>query len=571
MTQLSRTTDLQRIISVLLWLCAAGCAPALQNTSASRPDLRFSVSQPSVARYDFVEVSIDSHSLDRTENPFTDVSVQGSFVEPGQPAIRVDGFCDDSEGRHFKIRFMPKKVGRHTYTVTWSNGATARVFEGAFGVVDKANKGMVVVDRENPSHFLYEGSGQHYFLNSTTAYGLVGWDNETIAKAMERFARLGVNRLRVTLNWRRSGGAAWNEPNVVPGGKFTMALSPWKAERPNDYENPGYDVTSFNVDHFRKFEYLLSLARERNIVISVIPYTDGASKGTDPFGKEHMGNIDEQRYYRYIVARFAAFSNVMWDVTNEYHLFRDEPWVETMGTLIKQWDPYGHVTTVHGHDRFLFRRSHWADFASFQFWDEAGGHEFMLKNRTEQNATGRRMPQVNEEYGYEDHYPVGWGGGKVAPSRNADNRRRIAWGISMAGGYQTTGERADTGTNRAADTGGGWITGRGDDSMKLLGLHKYMVDFFSGFEWWRGDPRDDLVNNGAQCLEIPGSALVVYLPHGGNVTLNLPQGRWAKKWFDPRTGAWTGFGITERLSGTWTSPESPSKDDWALLLSRRGD
>lgn len=33
----------------------------------------------------------------------------------------------------------------------------------------------------------------------------------------------------------------------------------------------------------------------------------------------------------------------------------------------------------------------------------------------------------------------GSGGNRKAPARSADNRRRPAWGMYMAGGYQTTG------------------------------------------------------------------------------------------------------------------------------------
>ena len=199
---------------------------------------------------------------------------------------------------------------------------------------------------------------------------------------------------------------------------------------------------------------------------------------------------DEQRYYRYAVARLAAFSNVMWDVTNEYHLFRDEAWAEKMGTFIKQCDPYDHLTSVHGHGEFPFRTSPWADFAMYQSWDEGGGYAFMLKNRHQQAKTGRIMPQVNEEYGYEDHYPR-WGGDRKAPARSADNRRRLAWGMYMAGGYQTTGERADPGTGWGPDTGGGWINGRGDDSMTMLEGYGHIVDFFTALPWWRLNPDND--------------------------------------------------------------------------------
>ena len=75
---------------------------------------------------------------------------------------------------------------------------------------------------------------------------------------------------------------------------------------------------------------------------STIFYVDGRRPGVDSFGKTNAGGTSEQRYYRYAVARFATFSNVMWDVTNEYRQFRDDAWDEKMGTLIKQWDSYDH-------------------------------------------------------------------------------------------------------------------------------------------------------------------------------------------------------------------------------------
>lgn len=127
-----------------------------------------------------------------------------------------------------------------------------------------------------------------------------------------------------------------------------------------------------------------------------------------------------------------------------------------------------------------------------QRWDEAGGYRFVRACREKQAKAGRPMPQVNEEYGYEDHYPR-WGGNRKAPARAADNRRRLAWGMYMAGGYQTTGERADTGTGWGPDTGGGWINGRGDASMVMLEGYGRIVDFFTSIPWWTLEPDDALI------------------------------------------------------------------------------
>ena len=440
-------------------------------------------------------------SVDRPDvaNPFTEASVEGYMESTGEQSVKVDGFCDSADGRVFRIRFMPTRPGGYNYWIVYRQGTYQASHEGKFTARDAGRRGLIRVDKDYPWHFLWEGTGEHYFWNGTTTYWLLGWDDETIRGNIDRLAGLKVNRLRTAINGRVKDGQAWYE-NVYPTEKFSFLMNPWVAQRPDSVEDPGFDVTRFNLSHWHKIERMLRHARGKDMAISIIFYVDGARPGVDPFGKTRMGKEDEQRYYRYAVARLAAFSNVMWDVTNEYHLFRNDKWTDQMGAFIRQCDPYDHVMSVHGHAKFPFRTSEWADFAMYQSWDEHGGYRFMLNNRLQQQKTGRPMPQVNEEYGYEDHYPT-WGGGRKVPARSADNRRRLAWGIYMAGGYQTTGERADTGTGWGPDTGGGWINGRGDDSMTMLEGYGHIVDFFTALPWWRLEPDNEF-------FETQGTAVV---------------------------------------------------------------
>ena len=302
-------------------------------------------------------------------------------------------------------------------------------------------------------------------------------------------------------------------------------------------------------------------ARKRDIVVSLIFHLDGRDNGVDPFGKAAMGGEDEQRYYRYCVARFAAFANIMWDVTNEWHLFRDEAWVNKMGSLIKEWDPYDHTTSVHGTGHFPFRKSPWCDFAMYQSWDEHGSYQFMLKNRREQAETGRAMPQVNEEYGYEDHYPYPWGEKRKWPLRIAESRRKLAWEMTMAGGYQTTGERANV-------LGyGGWITGRGNDEMTMLEGYARMREFFEGIPGWKLEPRPELISRGNLCLAEKGKRYVLYLREGGKATVALEGGPFRVRRFNPRTGEWKDF--PDASAAAWTSPLMPDTEDWLLLLEAK--
>ena len=138
----------------------------------------------------------------------------------------------------------------------------------------------------------------------------------------------------------------------------------------------------------------------------------------------------------------------------------------------------------------------------------------------------------------------------------------------MAGGYQTAGESARRGTNIRPDTGGGWMNGRGDDTQTMFLGYGHIVEFFTGFEWWKSNPRDELVNSGNYCLADPGHVYAIYLPRGGKATLHLEAGKYHAEWFNATSGQ--RYPIKEDVAGpSWTSPEPPDENgspDWAILL-----
>ncbi|HYG34498.1 MAG TPA: DUF4038 domain-containing protein [Clostridia bacterium] len=566
---LSRS-GLARLTAALFLLALPG--PGM----GAEPRVEIAPSADSVKCYDFLEVVLNVPSPS-AKNPFTDVIVEGSFGLPGETPRAVDGFCDSPDGRIFRIRFMPVKAGTYNYTVKYREGAFEKAHKGSFQANEERRKGILRIDPEFPWHFQWEGSKERYFWNGTTTYWLAGWDDDNIRQIIDRLDRLKITRVRAALNGRVKDGHAWLE-NVLPTDKFSFLLNPWVAKNPTSVEEPGFDVTRFNVEYWQKWERLLEHARSKDMIVSVIFYVDGRRPGVDPFGKTGMGGADEQRYYRYAVARFAPFANVMWDISNEYRLFRDDAWAEKMGAFVRQCDPYDHLTSIHGFEDFRFGKSAWADFALYQCWDESGGYDFMLKNRLEQAKLGRPIPQVNEEYGYEDHYPQGWGSDRKAPTRSAETRARIAWEIYLAGGYQTTGERADRGTGCGPDTGGGWISGRGDDEMTMLELYGHIYDFFTGITWWKLAPDTNLVvsvkpHPNAAKAKAPdrvfaarsaeGDLAAIYVPHGGIVTLKgeLLKDQLKPLWFSPRDGGMRNArALRERVYRT------PTADDWVLLF-----
>ncbi len=110
------------------------------------------------------------------------------------------------------------------------------------------------------------------------------------------------------------------------------------------------------------------------------------------------------------------------------------------------------------------------------------------------------------------------------------------------------------------------MNGRSDDTTTMLAGYAHMVDFLTGFEWWKTEPHDELVDARNWCLAEPGQTYAVYLPNAGKVTVHLLAGRYDAQWFDPQTGEIIPIGIAE--GPAWTSPPAPGRNDWALLLRK---
>jgi hypothetical protein len=542
-------------IVLLLSACVAlnGCA---RDRRATLSHVSFSQSDQTVKAYDFVEVTANVSSP-RATNPFTDVAFSGWFESVnGQKRWKVDGFCDAEDGSVFRIRFMPPMPGEYRYFVEYRQGDGSQTSTGTFHATEGNRRGPIRVDSQYPWHFIWEGTGEHYFFNGTTAYWLMGWSDERVIHAViERLYNLKINRVRVTVAGRTN--VFYGEP-VMVGPNWTVFITPWPAHLPEDIFHPGFDYTRFYLPYWQKFERALRLARDRDIIISLVLDMDNSRIHPE------AGSEDERRFLRYAVARFGAFSNITWDLGDDLDQYRSVSWTHHTGEMIEEWDPYQHLATSHPvNNRHQDLTAGWFGFTSFQEWSR-DQHAFMLSQRTRQKALGRIIPQTNEEYGYEDHYPL-WAQGPG--SESADTLRRTAWEIVMAGGYQTTGETARRGTNVWPDTGGGWMNGRGDDSMTMLQGYAHLVEFFTGFEWWKTEPHDELVTRAAYCIAKPGEMYAAYLPHGGTVTIRLRAGRYEGMWFNTSTGDRTPLPPAE--GPVWTSPAAPDSNDWALLLKRK--
>src|SRR5262245_33664061 len=193
-------------VAVLLFGCA-GLAPRSVWFSQSTKDLN---------AYDFVEITAQV-SAPHASNPFTDAVIRRTFerVADGK-RWQVEGFCDAEDGSVYRIRFMPPTPGNYVYSVEYRQGWSSTTSTGTFHASDGRLRGPIRIDPRNRWHFVWEGTGEHYFFNGTTAYWLIGWrDDQVIESSIERLHRLKINRLRVTIAGRTS--VFYGQP-VMAGG-----------------------------------------------------------------------------------------------------------------------------------------------------------------------------------------------------------------------------------------------------------------------------------------------------------------------------------------------------------------
>ena len=141
----------------------------------------------------------------------------------------------------YRIRFMPSAAGDYRYFVEYRQDGGRSSAEGTFRASEGHFRGPCIrVDSHYPWHFVWEGTGEHYFFSGTTAYWLAGWSDEKIIQSsLERLHSLKVNRVRVTLAGRAD--KFYGEPIMV-GPNWTFYTAAWPAQQPDDIFHPGFDA-----------------------------------------------------------------------------------------------------------------------------------------------------------------------------------------------------------------------------------------------------------------------------------------------------------------------------------------
>ena len=468
----------------------------------------------------------------RYSNPYTQAGVSATFVGPGT-TMRVSGFWDG--GQTWRIRFACTAQGTWGYTTdSADSGLNNKV--GTFKCVSPraGNHGFLRRDVAHPSSFVWD-DGSHYFMWGQTYYEIIrsAMAGNNWKTSIDHTAAYGITKVRMLIY-------PWDDPSVY---------NPYPDSQPfmGSSTAPNHDV--LNLAHWHRLDQIIQYLDSKGMVADIIVFADASRI----FGT----SIQDARYTRYAIARFAAYHNVIWCMSNGWNFTnrpqsywdhegsivrKEDPWMSSGATLrplsIHQgsglqfnypppthtWPTYA-IIQLRGSDT-----PHLGGPASYLDIPDAWGNQGITAN------SNLSMPVVNDEYGYI--------GSSVQTSRGTlqltrTNQRHIIWGIATAGGYGSAGDATALAKNDFP-----WLTSDWEDEPEYGDIRR-MVDFFTtkGIQYWKMASSNGLTSNTrVYVLSQPRREYVAYSALGGKFTLNLPppsSGKYQVTWYNPATGAYT--------------------------------
>ena len=232
------------------------------------------------------------------------------------------------------------------------------------------------------------------------------------------------------------------------------------------------------------------------------------------------GSAEDDQYFRWLVARYAAYPNVIWDFSKEAHNEKDVDYKRGRLELLRTLDPYHHPRTVHD-DNAAYDRGRYDDVADFRTDQQhSRWHETILQQR-KQHA----WPVLNSEFGYE-HGPGGLEDKTYGVAQGPEEVCRRAWEICLAGGYTVY-----------YYTYTAWDVIRPEDNPPGYAHFRRLRNFFETTGYWLMEPSDGLVSDG-YCLARRGEEYVAFQNAAKPFTLKLEglATPLSAEWYQPSTG-----------------------------------
>ncbi|WP_308992182.1 DUF5060 domain-containing protein [Mariniflexile litorale] len=369
------------------------------------------VAQSKIPKWDMFEITLKGPSKG---NPFIGTTLTARFTN-GNNVIDQEGFYDGN-GTYI-IRFMPTEEGIWNY-VTSSNKNELSGKKGSLECIKPASNNHGPVRVSNKYHFKYE-DGTPYYPFGTTIYEWPFQDENTKQQTIDYLKTSPFNKARFL--------AVPPYKDRYIDGPNKLTLFPFEG---NNKDN--WDFSKFNPEYFKNLDACVLQLKNLGIEADIIlfrPYDKGK------WGFDTAGQEVNRQFARYMVARYAAFSNIWWSLANENSFIKnmsDEDW-DDLFKLVQEKDPYHHLRSIHNADRIYDYTKPWVTHVSYQYYNVVKSPIGTSILRDIYNK-----PIVNDEINYEGDIDSRWG------QLTGEEMTFRFWNAVIGGGYATHGESYKT-------------------------------------------------------------------------------------------------------------------------------
>lgn len=475
----------------------------------------------------------------RTDNPFS-IQFSATVTRPGGSSFEAPGFYDG--GNVWKVRVGPDLPGRWTIT-THSDSPRLDGQTAAFECAPALSQhGPLRVDTHHPHHFVHADGTRWFHLGYECdwlwALDMGKPELPTIKPLLDKLAKNGFNLIVMNVY---AHDCDWRKGKTGPDDYGPPPMYPWAGS------NDKPDHARLNLPFWQHYDRVIQAMFERGIQahIMIKVYNKMVNWPAKNSPQENL-------YLRNIVARYAAYPNVIWDYSKEAHYEKDLNYKLAFIRQLKNLDPYNRLVTVHDDDGLYNQGAYdgLLDYRSDQ--QHKDWHAMILKQRKQQN-----WPAVNIESGYE-WGPRGKDDHTYGVVQSAEENSRRAWLIATAGGYPTY-----------YYTYTAWDVIRPQDTPPGYAYMRVLRNILEKTNYWEMKPADRLVDHG-HCLANPGKEYLVYLQKPQPVTLQLKaEAPLQATWFNALTGESKDAGTAMPGSATFDPPREWSENPMALHVRHR--
>ncbi len=554
-------------------------------------------------------------SEDATPNPFRDYRLNVTFRHAGTGTsytvpgyFAADGNAAETSataGNKWRVHFTPDREGEWRYTTSFRSGSdvalsldqsagSAAGFDGASGSFRVARSDKKAPDfrakgllQYAGAHYLrHAGNGEYYLKGGADspenflAYGDFDGTYDTDADSGS-YREVGIFLHKYgphEKDWK-AGDPSWKggKGKAIIGALNYLAGKGMNSVYFLTYNLDGGDGRDtwmwtgpkvrdrFDASKLDQWDIVFGHMDRLGIMLHVVTQETendralGGGPGLNPV---------RMLYYRELVARFAHHLAVMWNLGEENNT--PDPDRKAIARYIRALDPYRHPITVHTYSNKAldFYNGILGDpnfeASSIQSTIDRYNRE-AIELRQRSAKAGRKWAIFGDEQNPSTH-------GVLPDADDASHnqpRQQALWGNLMGGG-----------------SGVEWYFGSKFPNMdincedwrsrdRMWDQTRYALEFFHGhLPFWEMEPANALATTGeARVLAKPGRVYAVYLPKGGGVTLNLAEGYYDVRWYNPRAGGALQSGSVRTVRGNGAAalgnPPSDPDLDWAALVTRK--